>query len=103
MPLHINLARLAPVNAPGCNEKLQNYLDWVVFKMSQRPALWYKYYKAKKNYKNSIFKIYLKNNSIKQHYTFLIDSADRDRDKYPNPNKYTIDFTVPFKNVIGMD
>ena len=46
---------------------------------------------------------YLKNNSIKQHYTFLIDSADRDRDKYPNPNKYTIDFTVPFKNVIGME
>ena len=46
---------------------------------------------------------YLKNNSIKQHYTFLVDSADRDRYKYPNPNKYTIDFSVPFKNVIGME
>jgi hypothetical protein len=46
---------------------------------------------------------YLKNNSIKQNYTFLIDSSDRDRDKYPNPNKYVVDFTVPFKNVIGME
>lgn len=46
---------------------------------------------------------YLKNNSIKQNYTFLIDSVDRDRSRYPNPNKYTIDFTVPFKNVIGME
>ena len=46
---------------------------------------------------------YLKNNSIKQNYTFLIDSTDRDRDKYPNPNKYVVDFTVPFKNVIGME
>jgi hypothetical protein len=46
---------------------------------------------------------YLKHNSIKQNYTFLIDSIDRDRSRYPNPNKYTIDFTVPFKNVIGME
>lgn len=46
---------------------------------------------------------YLRNNSIKQNYTFLIDSVDRDRSRYPNPNKYTIDFTVPFKNVIGME
>lgn len=46
---------------------------------------------------------YLKNNSIKQNYTFLIDSTDRDRDKYPNSNKYVVDFTEPFKNVIGME
>jgi len=46
---------------------------------------------------------YLKNNSIKQNYTFLIDSTDRDRDKFPNPNKYVVEFTVPFKNVIGME
>lgn len=46
---------------------------------------------------------YLKKNSIKQHYTFLVDSIDRDRDKFPNPNHYTIDFSVPFKNVIGME
>ena len=46
---------------------------------------------------------YLKDNSIKQNYTFLIDSTDRDRDKFPNPNKYVVEFTVPFKNVIGME
>ena len=46
---------------------------------------------------------YLRNNSIKQHYTFIIDSVDRDRYKYPNPNKYIIEFNVPFKNVIGLE
>jgi hypothetical protein len=46
---------------------------------------------------------YLRNNSIKQHYTFIIDSVDRDRYKYPNPNKYVIEFNVPFKNVIGLE
>jgi len=46
---------------------------------------------------------YLKINSIKQSYTFLIDSKDRDREKYKQPNIYSIDFTVPFKNVIGLE
>jgi len=46
---------------------------------------------------------YLKKHSIKQCYTFLIDSKDRDRDKYKNPNYYSIDFNVPFKNVIGLE
>jgi hypothetical protein len=46
---------------------------------------------------------YLKNNSIKQSYTFLIDSKDRDRNVYPHPNYYVVDFTVPFKNVIGLE
>lgn len=46
---------------------------------------------------------YLKSNSIKQSYTFLIDSTTRDRNKYQNPNYYTVDFTIPFKNVIGFE
>lgn len=46
---------------------------------------------------------YLKNNSIKQSYTFLIDSKDRDRSLHPHPNHYVVDFTVPFKNVISLE
>ena len=46
---------------------------------------------------------YLKNNSLKQSYTFLIDSKDRDRNTYPNPNEYVISFSTPFRNVIGLE
>jgi hypothetical protein len=46
---------------------------------------------------------YLKKNSIKQHYTFIVDSVDRDRNKYPNPNKYVVEFNISFKNVIGLE
>lgn len=46
---------------------------------------------------------YLKSHSIKQSYTFLVDSNDRNRIKYKNPNYYSIDFSVPFKNVIGLE
>lgn len=46
---------------------------------------------------------YLKANSIKQSYTFLIDSKDRDRTIYPNPNNYVVEFSTPFKNIIGME
>jgi len=46
---------------------------------------------------------YLKKNSIKQSYTFLIDSTDRNRNKYINPNYYSIEFATPFKNVIGFE
>jgi hypothetical protein len=46
---------------------------------------------------------YLKTHSIKQSYTFLVDSKDRDRTKFQQPNHYTVDFTVPFKNVIGLE
>ena len=46
---------------------------------------------------------YLKKNSKKQSYTFLVDSKDRDKSIYPYPNSYVIDFTVPFKNVIGLE
>lgn len=46
---------------------------------------------------------YLKQNSIKQSYTFLIDSKNRDRSIYPTPSEYVVDFTVPFRNVIGLE
>ena len=46
---------------------------------------------------------YLKANSIKQTYTFLIDSNERDRQIYPNPNNYVIEFSTPFRNIIAME
>jgi len=46
---------------------------------------------------------YLKTNSIKQAYTFLVDSKDRDRGVFPDPNNYVINFTEPFRNVIGFE
>jgi hypothetical protein len=46
---------------------------------------------------------YLKNNSIKQSYTFLVDSKDRDRSVYPTPSEYVITFSNPFRNVIGLE
>jgi hypothetical protein len=46
---------------------------------------------------------YMKENSIKQSYTFMIDSFDRDRNMYPDPNNYVVNFSTPFKNIIGME
>lgn len=47
--------------------------------------------------------LHLKENSVKQSYLFLVDSKDRDHAAYPTPSEYTIPFTVPFKNVVGME
>lgn len=46
---------------------------------------------------------YLKKNSIKQSYLFLVDSADRNKLSYPTPAEYVIDFTTPFHNVVGFE
>ena len=46
---------------------------------------------------------YLKANSIKQSYTFLVDSESRDRSINPSPSEYVIEFSEPFKNVIGIE
>ena len=46
---------------------------------------------------------YMKENSIKQAYTFIVDSSDRDRNMYPNPNNYVVNFASPFKNIIGLE
>lgn len=46
---------------------------------------------------------YLKKNSVKQSYIFLVDSKDRNKESYPTPAEYIVDFSVPFQNVIGMN
>ena len=46
---------------------------------------------------------FMKENSIKQAYTFIIDSSERNRDLFPNPNNYVVNFSTPFKNIIGME
>lgn len=46
---------------------------------------------------------FLKANSVRQSYTFLVDSADRDRSVYPSPANYVVEFTTPFHNVVGFD
>jgi len=46
---------------------------------------------------------FLKKNSIKENYLFLVDSKKRDFLNYPEPNNYVINFNIPFKNVIGID
>lgn len=46
---------------------------------------------------------YLKDNSTKQTYTFLVDSSDRDRSAYPDPNNYVVTFSQPFNSVISLE
>jgi hypothetical protein len=46
---------------------------------------------------------FLKKNSIKEDYLFLVDSKKRDFLNYPDPNHYVINFNIPFKNVISID
>lgn len=46
---------------------------------------------------------YLKKNSEKQNYIFLVNSKDRDKEAYPTPSEYVVDFTTPFTNVVGLN
>lgn len=46
---------------------------------------------------------YLKSQSIKQSYVFLVDSKDRDRAAYPTPSDYVVRFDTPFLNVVGLE
>lgn len=46
---------------------------------------------------------YLKKNSIKQSYMFLVDSSDRARSSYPTPSEYTVEFSTPFQKVVGLE
>lgn len=45
---------------------------------------------------------FLKQNSVKQTYIFLVNSSDRDRLAHPTPSEYVVDFTTPFHNVVGL-
>lgn len=46
---------------------------------------------------------YLKSNSVRQSYMFLVDSADRNKLVYPTPAEYVVDFTYPFHHVVGLE
>jgi hypothetical protein len=46
---------------------------------------------------------FMKQYSIKENYTFIIDSRFRNQDEYPEPNNYVINFDIPFKNVFGIE
>lgn len=46
---------------------------------------------------------FLKKNSIKETFVFLVDSKERNRVAYPNPSDYVVEFQAPFKNVIGLN
>lgn len=46
---------------------------------------------------------YMKQNSFKQNYQFLINSKDRNHLEHPHPNRYNITFTEPFKNVFSLE
>ena len=46
---------------------------------------------------------YMKQNSIKENYTFVVDSKFRNQEEYPNPNNYVVNFDIPFKNVFGIE
>ena len=46
---------------------------------------------------------YMKQNSLKENYTFIIDSRNRNHSEYPEPNNYVMNFDIPFKNVFGIE
>tara|TARA_B000000477_G_scaffold124441_1_gene132096 strand:- start:7088 stop:8290 length:1203 start_codon:yes stop_codon:yes gene_type:complete len=46
---------------------------------------------------------YMKDNCIKQSYIFVVDSKSRNKNLFPLPNTYVVDFDVPFKNVFAME
>lgn len=46
---------------------------------------------------------YMKQNSLKENYTFIVDSRHRNHSEYPEPNNYVINFDIPFKNVFGIE
>ena len=46
---------------------------------------------------------FLLNNSEEDEFIMYIDSSQRDKVLYPNPNQYSIVFTEPFKNVCGIN
>jgi len=46
---------------------------------------------------------YLRENSVKQNYMFIVDSKDRDKLSYRTPSEYVVDFEKPFENVIGLE
>jgi hypothetical protein len=46
---------------------------------------------------------FLKQNSVKQSYMFIVDSKDRDKLTYREPSAYVVDFENPFHSVVGFE
>lgn len=46
---------------------------------------------------------FLKKNSKRESYMFLVDSGTRDRRVHPQPSEYVVQFSTPFHNVIGLE
>lgn len=46
---------------------------------------------------------YLKENSVKETYVFMVDSKNRDKKIWSQPQKYRIDFDTPFKHVYSFE
>ena len=46
---------------------------------------------------------YFNSNNTKHTAECYVDSTFRDRIRYPNANKYTVEFVEPFRNVVGME
>lgn len=62
----------------------------------------YKQYQKTDGIQSSMYDITMNSNtnpSTKNQAVLVIDSADRDHNKYPNPNKYTIKLKSVYKNV----
>ena len=46
---------------------------------------------------------YLQSHSIKEHVMVLVDSVNRDRERWISPNNFCIEFPEPFTNVVGVE
>jgi len=46
---------------------------------------------------------FLKKNSIKENFVFIVDSKQRDKQAYPDASEYVVEFETPFRNVIGLN
>lgn len=46
---------------------------------------------------------FLKKNSIKENFIFIVDSKQRNRKAYPDSSEYVVEFEAPFRNVIGLN
>jgi len=46
---------------------------------------------------------FLKQNSVKQSYMFMVDSKDRDKLSYREPSSYVVEFENPFHSVVGFE
>lgn len=46
---------------------------------------------------------YLKENSVKESYVFMVDSKNRNKKTWSHPEKYRIDFNTPFKHVYSFE